>query len=225
MIRSIVDIASYVALFAALLFRPAGTLHWWRGWTLVGVLLCTRIVSTISVTRVNQAILLERSKFPIQSGQPFADKILVSLFMGTFAALVVFASFDVFHLRLFSVPNLLISSLGMVLFVMGWWIITIVLRTNPFAVTVVRYQEELHHSVVDRGLYGIVRHPMYTGLALVIVGMCLWLESYAGTLLSVVPIGILIIRIHVEENFLKRELEGYEKYTSQVRWRLVPGIW
>jgi protein-S-isoprenylcysteine O-methyltransferase Ste14 len=113
----------------------------------------------------------------------------------------------------------------LILFILGWWIITIVLRTNPFAVTVVRYQEELHHAVVDRGIYRTIRHPMYAGLALVIVGMCLWLESYAAALLAIVPIGTLMIRIHVEEKFLKRELKGYENYTKQVRYRLIPGIW
>ena len=225
MLRLFFDIAGYTVLFAILLFAPAHTLHWWRAWILIAVLVIVRIISAISVLRVNKTILGERAKIPIQSGQPFIDKILITLFMGSYAALVAFCSFDVFHSRLFAAPGLYISSLGLVLFILGWSIITIVLRTNRFALAVIRHQEESGHSVVNRGIYGIIRHPMYAGLCPLIVGMCLWLESYAGALLAMIPIGILIIRIDVEEKFLKKELKGYENYTAQVRYRLIPGIW
>ena len=79
--------------------------------------------------------------------------------------------------------------------------------------------------VIDTGLYGIVRHPMYAGGILVIIGMPLWLESYAATLLSSVPIATVLLRIVFEENFLRRELEGYDEYTAKVRYRLLPIFW
>src|SRR4030095_11648066 len=110
MFRLFIDITVYTALFAIFLFRPAHTFHWWRAWVLLAVLFTARIISSISVTRVNQKILKERAKFPIQSGQPFTDKILVTIFMGSFAALVAFASFDVFQFRIFPAPVFFISS-------------------------------------------------------------------------------------------------------------------
>ena len=99
------------------------------------------------------------------------------------------------------------------------------LATNAFAVTVVRHQEERHHTVVDSGPYGVVRHPMYLGHVGVIVGMCLWLESYAAALAASVPIGILMLRIVLEERLLRQKLEGYDDYTTRVRWRLISGLW
>jgi protein-S-isoprenylcysteine O-methyltransferase Ste14 len=66
---------------------------------------------------------------------------------------------------------------------------------------------------------------MYAGIIPVLVGMSLWLESYAGALLAAVPTAILAVRIVLEERFLRRTLEGYDAYRARVRWRLVPGLW
>ena len=225
MFRLIVDVAGYIALFAFFLFLPAGTLHWWRAWLLLVLLFIVRIVSTISIARVNRGVLIERSKLPIHSGQPLADKILLFSFMASFAGMVAFASLDVFRFHLLPAPPMIVSSTGIVLFLWGWWIITVVLRTNAFAATVVRHQKERRHTVVTTGIYSIIRHPMYAGLIPVLVGLDLWLESYAAALVAMVPIGILVVRIHLEERFLKRELEGYEAYAAKVRRRLIPGIW
>jgi protein-S-isoprenylcysteine O-methyltransferase Ste14 len=122
-------------------------------------------------------------------------------------------------------PETIVSSLGLVLFIAGWWIISLALRENAFAAPVVRLQEERHQTVVDSGLYGVLRHPMYAGGVLLMVGMPLWLESYAAALLASVPIGTLVVRILIEEQFLKRELKGYEAYTQRVRYRLIPHVW
>jgi protein-S-isoprenylcysteine O-methyltransferase Ste14 len=103
--------------------------------------------------------------------------------------------------------------------------IALVLKTNAFAATVIRHQEERQHAVVDTGVYSIVRHPMYAGLVPVMVGMCLWLESYAAAFLVSIPVGILVLRIRLEERFLRRELKGYDEYAARVRRRLIPGLW
>jgi protein-S-isoprenylcysteine O-methyltransferase Ste14 len=225
MVWVILEIVIYLALFAFFLFVPARTLLWWRAWVLLMVILFVRTISTIIIARVNPGLLLERSKLPLHTGQPPLDKLLIILFMASFAALVGFASFEVFHLRIFPHAPVVVSSAGMILFIFGWWMITLALKANAFAAVVVRLQQERDHTVVETGAYRIVRHPMYAGLMLVIIGMCLWLESYAATLLSVIPISILIIRIRLEENFLKRKLVGYDTYSSKVRWRLIPRIW
>ena len=79
--------------------------------------------------------------------------------------------------------------------------------------------------MIDSGVYGIVRHPMYAGVVLVLIGMPLWLESYAAALLASVPIGLLVLRILVEEHFLRQKLKGYHAYTQRVRYRLIPFFW
>ncbi len=79
--------------------------------------------------------------------------------------------------------------------------------------------------MVDTGPYGFVRHPMYSGGVLVMIGLPLWLESYAATLLAIVPIGLLLLRIRIEERLLRRELMGYDADTQRVRHRLIPFLW
>jgi protein-S-isoprenylcysteine O-methyltransferase Ste14 len=225
MFRAITGVFGYVALFAILLFLPAGTLNWWRAWALLGVLFVVRVISTASILRINRALLVERSKLPVQKGQPLADRVLLISFMAAFAGLVAFTSLDRFRFHLMARPPAVVAFMGLLLFVAGWWVIALVLQTNTFAATVIRHQEERQHAVVDTGVYSMVRHPMYAGLVPVMAGMCLWLESYAGAILASVPVGILVLRIFLEERFLRRELKGYDAYAARVRRRLIPGLW
>lgn len=122
-------------------------------------------------------------------------------------------------------PGTLVSSLGLLLVVAGWWIIALSFKENAFAALVVKHQEERQQTVIDTGPYGTVRHPMYAGSVLLLVGMPLWLESYAAALLASVPVGMLAVRIVVEEQFLRRELKGYDAYTERIRYRLIPFLW
>jgi protein-S-isoprenylcysteine O-methyltransferase Ste14 len=119
----------------------------------------------------------------------------------------------------------LVSVLGLGLFVAGWWIMALALRENTFAAPVVKHQEERRHGVIESGVYGVVRHPMCAGAIPLLVGMPLWLESYAAAVLASVPIGILALRIVIEERFLRRELKGYDTYTERIRYRLIPFVW
>jgi protein-S-isoprenylcysteine O-methyltransferase Ste14 len=214
-----------VAIFGVLLFVPASTLRWWRAWVFLGVVFVGAVASTVSLARVDTGLLEERFKPPVQKGQPLADKILVILLLAGFVGMIVFIPMDVFRLRLGAEPGTVVSSLGLVLFVVGWWLMTLALRENAFAAPVVRYQEERHHAVVDTGVYGVLRHPMYAGAVLLLVGMPLWLGSCAAALLTLIPIGTLGVRILVEERFLRRELPGYDDYTKRVRYRLIPLVW
>jgi protein-S-isoprenylcysteine O-methyltransferase Ste14 len=223
--RLIGGIVFNLAIFGGLLFLPAGTLDWWRAWAFLGVNLVGTVASTVSLRRVNKGLLEERFKPPIQAGQPLADKVLTVLLLTALAGMVVFIPLDVYRFHLMARPGTLVSSLGLALYVAGWGIMTLAMRENAFAAVVVRHQEERHQKVIDSGVYRIVRHPMYAGAIPWLVGMTLWLESYAAALLASVPIGLLVVRILVEEQFLKRELPGYEAYMQRVPYRLVPFVW
>jgi protein-S-isoprenylcysteine O-methyltransferase Ste14 len=74
-------------------------------------------------------------------------------------------------------------------------------------------------------VYSKLRHPMYAGAVPFIVGTCLWLGSYAATLLAIVPIAVVAVRIVIEERFLRQELDGYDSYTQRTRYRLIPFLW
>jgi protein-S-isoprenylcysteine O-methyltransferase Ste14 len=86
-------------------------------------------------------------------------------------------------------------------------------------------KHEREQRVVDTGSYGVVRHPMYTGFILYVVGSALWLESYASVLVGLLLSGGIVARIFLEESFLRRELPGYDAYMQKVRYRLIPYVW
>jgi protein-S-isoprenylcysteine O-methyltransferase Ste14 len=223
--KLIVGVIFNVAIFGVLLFLPAGTLDWWRAWVFLGLVFVGSVAGTVSLYRLNQDLLEERFKSPIQKGQPLADKIVVILLITSFAGLLVFIPLDVFRFLLMRKPGTLVSSSSLVLFVAGWWIMTLALIENAFAAPVVKHQQERGQKVIESGLYGVVRHPMYAGAVLLMVGMPLWLESYAAAILASVPIATLVLRILVEEQFLRRELAGYDAYTERVRYRMIPFLW
>ena len=133
--------------------------------------------------------------------------------------------FHVFRLRLLPRPDLVVSLLGLGLVIAGFWIVFLTLRENSFAAPVVKYQDDRQHVVVDTGVYHVVRHPMYAGVAVLSVGAALWLGSWAAAGLALVPVTSLAIRILVEERFLETELDGYTAYKSRVRFRLIPHVW
>jgi protein-S-isoprenylcysteine O-methyltransferase Ste14 len=223
--KLIAGIVFNVALYAFLLFMPAGTVHWWRAWVFLAVTLVATVAAVWSIFPDNAGLFAERSRGVIQKGQPLWDRILVILLLVSYVGQIIFIPLDVFRLHLMAKPGTLVSFLGLVLYVGGWWILTLAMKINPFAVPVVRLQEERHQRVIDTGVYGVVRHPMYAGFAPFAIGPALWLGSSAAALLALVPIGMLAVRSVFEEQFLTRELEGYEAYMEKVRYRLIPFIW
>lgn len=226
MLRVFVRLVADTGLIAALLFLSAGTLSWWRAWVLLGVLLVVRSISALAVYRVSPALLHERARLPVHRDQPPADRMLLLAVLATgFVGLPVIAGADVFHWHLLPRPAPLPAGLGLFLFVLGWGLKGLALRANAFATAVVRLQHERKHTVVDSGVYGIVRHPFYAGTPLVLVGQALWLESCTAALCALLPTALVLVRLELEERFLRRELPGYGDYAERVRYRLLPGIW
>lgn len=212
-----------VAIFGGLLFAPAGTLHWWRAWVLLGAVFLATLATIVTLYPGNEALLEERFKPPLQESQPWQDKLLVSLFLLEFFGLLVFIPLDVFRFHLLSRPGPLTSGVGLLIFLAGWTVIVLAMKANRYAAPVVKRQRE--QQVVDTGVYGLVRHPMYLGALLILAGMSLWLESWAGTVVAVLPAVTLALRAREEERFLCRELPGYDAYRRRVRYRLVPYLW
>jgi protein-S-isoprenylcysteine O-methyltransferase Ste14 len=223
--KVIAGVVFNVAFYALLLFAPAGTLHWWRAWVFLAVTVSVMALAIFNILPDNSGLFSERARGVIQKGQPLWDRVLVILLVVSYVGQIVFIPLDVFRLHLAPKPGEVVSLLGLALYVAGWWIITLAMKVNPFAVPVVRLQEERHQRVIDTGIYAVVRHPMYSGFVPMVVGPALWMESYVAALLAIVPIGVLALRSLFEERFLKRELKGYDAYTEKVRYRLIPFVW
>jgi protein-S-isoprenylcysteine O-methyltransferase Ste14 len=211
-------------LFAAVLFPPAGTWHWLRGWVLVGTVFVASVASICGLIG-QQGLLKERMKAPIQQGQPLADKIVTPLFVASFYGLIAFASADAGRWHWLPRPGTAVSIFGLALFVAAWVLVYLALKENAFAAPVVRHQEERGQTLVDTGVYGVVRHPMYAGALPLLFGLPLWLGSYSGVLAGLVPAGLLVGRLSIEEGMLRREIHGYEDYIQRVRYRLIPYVW
>jgi protein-S-isoprenylcysteine O-methyltransferase Ste14 len=223
--KVIAGVVFNVAFYALLLFAPAGTLHWWRAWVFLAVTVAVIALAIFSILPDNSGLFSERARGVIQKGQPVWDKVLVILLVVSYVGQIVFIPLDVFRFHLAPKPGEVVSLLGLALYVAGWWIMTLAMKVNPFAVPVVRLQEERHQRVIDTGIYAVVRHPMYSGFVPMAIGPALWMGSYVAALLAIVPIGILAVRSLFEERFLKRELKGYDAYTEKVRYRLIPFVW
>ena len=225
MLKPLVSLVAYVALVAAFLFVPARTLHWRAAWILLAVLFIVRLVSTVRLWRVRRELLVERTKPMIQPGQLAADRVLLIAFMAAYALLIAFASIDRWRLHLLPPLPAWLRVAGLAIFAAGWIVIHFALEANAFAVRVVRYQPDRGHTVADGGLYRTIRHPMYAGVILVMIGFTLWLGSAAALIGVAVPTVIAAIRIIHEERMLRTTLDGYVAYTARVGWRLLPGVW
>ncbi|MBO0695043.1 MAG: hypothetical protein J2P56_02975, partial [Verrucomicrobia bacterium] len=145
-----------VVFYGLLLFVPAGTLHWWRAWLFLAVTVAVMATAIFSMFPDNAGLFSERARGVIQKGQPLWDRVLVILLVVSFVGQIIFIPLDAFRFHLLPKPGVLVSVFGLILYIVGWWIMTLALKTNPFAVTVVRLQQERHQRVIDTGIYAVV---------------------------------------------------------------------
>jgi protein-S-isoprenylcysteine O-methyltransferase Ste14 len=222
-IKVLASTIGYVALFGAFLLIPAPAPISWRAWLLLFVLFVVRLAANAAIYKVAPQILAARARPPIQAGQPMLDRVLLISFMATFALLVSVASVDGVRLRLLGSVPMSVSVAGLGLFVAGWVVAASAVLVNAFALTVIKAQEG--QVAVTNGPYRFVRHPIYFGGVLVMVGESLWLGSNLALVAMFVPIAILVVRILFEEKFLIANVQGYGEYIAHVRYRLIPGLW
>ena len=223
MARVLAGILGYTALFGLFLLAPAPRPIPWRAWVLLGTLFVVRFAIDLTVHHRAPGILRARAGSPIQPGQPLVDRVLLLTFMATFALLVSVASIDGFRLHVLgSIPDF-IAPLGLLLFVIGWCVSGFALLSNAFALTAVTPQPG--QVIATTGPYAHVRHPIYLGGLLVMLGESVWLTSWLALLAAAIPLGILLVRIRLEERFLSENVAGYSDYASRVPYRLIPRVW
>ncbi len=204
-----------------ILLLPAGTLHYWQAWVFIAVFTVATIVPTVYLARANPAALQRRMRAGPRAEPRTAQKFIITgSFVGLFATMV-FSAFD-HRFGWSSVPAWL-SLLGDALVATGLGIAMLVIVENSYAGATVTV--EAGQSVVSGGLYKFVRHPMYVGNVIMMIGIPLALGSYWGLLFVVPGALVLALRIFDEEKLLIHELSGYREYTERVRYRLVPYIW
>ncbi|OBF77201.1 hypothetical protein A5750_06600 [Mycobacterium sp. 852002-51613_SCH5001154] len=207
--------------FGLILFLPAGTLRYWQAWVFIAVFMAATIVPVVYLARNNPAALQRRMKAGPRAEPRAAQKFIITgSFLVLFAAMVLSALDHRFGWS--SVPAWL-SVLGDVLVAAGLGIAMLVIVQNGYAAATITV--ESGQTLVSDGFYRFVRHPMYVGNVVMMIGMPLGLGSYWALLLVIPGCILLALRILDEETLLTQELTGYREYRQRVRYRLVPYIW
>ena len=209
---------------ATLMLWLSGDWRWVEGW-IFGAWWVSFAAALLWWLRFKDpALLAERMRMPGSGGESRSDVAILIGIKVCFLALVVLPALD---MRFGWTPRLPLWSeiCGGVLLLGGSVPFFRAFTDNTYASQLVRIQSERGQHVIDTGVYGFVRHPMYLGASLVFVGAALLLSSVYGLLAGLAMVGLLILRIFGEEKLLARDLEGYKEYLQKVRYRLVPHVW
>lgn len=210
-----------VLFFGVLLFWPAGTLDYWQAWVFIAVFAATSFGPSVYWALRRPEVLRRRMHSgPIAETRIVQKIATVGVTAMVFAMLVLSALDHRFGWS--HVPTPVVIA-GDVLVAVGLGMAMLVVSQNNYAAATITV--EAGQPVVDTGLYGIVRHPMYAGALIMMIGMPLALDSYWGLVAFVPGVAVLVLRIDDEEKMLRQELAGYRDYTRKVRYRLLPGVW
>jgi protein-S-isoprenylcysteine O-methyltransferase Ste14 len=220
-LKAVAGLAALAVLMWAALFVPAWTLNYWQAW-----IYWTTFVASISIIstyffKKDLALIANRLKAgPISEKEKSQQitQVFVSIF---FILLLLIPPLD-HHFHWSTVPAYLVISAD-VFVVLGLGIVFLVFRENSFTSVVIEINQG--QKVISTGPYGVVRHPMYSGALLMLFFTPLALGSFWGLLAFLPMLVVISFRLVKEEQFLERNLMGYEEYCHKTRYRLVPFIW
>lgn len=205
-----------------LFFYCAGTTDLPQAWLYFGLYLVSLIANMIIFMKYNPNVVQARGEL-LKGKMQWWDKVYALLSIIFMFAIPIISGLDV---KSRAAPlGIEYYIIGVIMFIVGWTFTSWALVVNKFFEGSVRIQKERGHKVVTTGPYTIVRHPGYAGMILFYLSMPLGLGSLYGLIPAFLLAGDFVFRTHFEDEFLRKELKGYKKYTKRVRYRLVPGIW
>ncbi len=210
-----------LAVTAAMLFVSAWTLDYWQAWVFLAAFFGPAFAITLHLMKSDPKLLERRiSAGPLHEKET-SQKIIQSLAQASFLLVIIFPALD--HRFGWSTVPPYGNIAGDILIVIGFYIVFLVFKENTHASALV--EVEADQKVISTGPYAWVRHPMYIGALILLLGTPLALDSLWGVL-TVIPITAVIIwRLLDEERFLTKSLLGYMEYKGKVRYRLVPFVW
>lgn len=207
-----------VILTGALVFLPAGSLGFWQGWVFMGTLFIPIFIAGTVMLSKSPDLLRKRlnakEKQKEQKGVVAASGIL---FIASFAVAGLNWRYQ------WSILPQWVTWSATGVFLFSYLIYAEVMRENEFLSRTIEVQEG--QRVIDTGLYGIVRHPMYTATTLLFLSMPLILGSLYSLFIMLLYVPLIIIRIHHEEKILEANLPGYIEYQKRTKYRLIPLVW
>ena len=201
-----------------LLFLPAGTFSYWQGWLLMGILFIPMFIAGLIMMKKSPDLLRKRLDVKEQQAE---QKTVIALSGVTFLAAFVVAGLN-FRFQWIVLPAW-VSWAAAVVFLLAYALYAEVLRENVWLSRTIEVQE--NQKVIDTGLYGIVRHPMYMSTLLLFLSMPLVLGSVLSFIIMLAYIPIIAKRIRNEEKVLEDGLAGYAEYMKRVRYKVIPFVW
>jgi len=206
---------------AALLFLPVWTLRYWQAWVFLCAFFAPILGITLYLIERDPELLERRVDAGPGAEKERTQKIIQALAAIAFIAVILLPAFD--HRFGWSRAPAYVCAAGDLLVLLGLLVIFFVFKENTYASGAI--EVDPGQKVISTGPYGRVRHPMYAGALVMLLGVPLALGSWWG-LLAVVPIALVIVwRLLDEERFLARNLPGYSEYRNKVKYRLVPLVW
>ncbi len=217
-LQAILKFVFGVLLVGLLVFLPAGTLRFFNGWLFMGILFIPMFVAGLVMMAKNPKLLESR----LNAKEKQMDQSLVVKLSGLmFLVGFIVAGLD-FRFGWFLLPKG-VSIGATVVFLVAYVIYAEVLRENTYLSRTIEVQE--NQKVIDTGLYGVVRHPMYFATVLLFLAMPLVLGSFISFIIFLAYPFLIAKRIKGEEQFLEQELAGYREYKEKVKYRLIPFVW
>ena len=217
-VSAILKFSLGVVLVGALIFLPAGTLAYFNGWLFMGILFIPMFLAGLVMMAKNPKLLESRlNAKEKQKEQDLVVKLSGLMFLAGFIVAGLGVRFGWYML-----PKPVVIAFAVV-FLIAYILYAEVLRENTYLSRTIEVQEG--QTVVDTGLYGIVRHPMYSVTLLLFLSMPLVLGSVYSFVIFLAYPFIIAKRIKHEEEFLEKELKGYKEYKQKVKYRLIPFIW
>ena len=216
--QALMKFLSGVVILGLLIFLPAGSFHYWQGWLMMGVLFVPMFVAGLILMVKNPELLRKRLNAREDERE---QKAVVALSAVVFVVAFVVAGLN-WRFQWLVLPDWAVW-LAAALFLFGYIMYAEVLRENTYLSRTVEVQE--HQKVIDTGLYGVVRHPMYMSTNILFLMMPLVLASPISFLVMLLYIPLIAKRIRNEEAVLEQGLKGYREYKQRVKNKVIPYIW
>ena len=217
-LRAILKYTLGVILVGALLFVPAGTFNYWNAWLFMGLLFIPMFIAGIILLIKNPTLLKNRLDVKEQE-QEQKEVILYSGLMFLIGFIIAGLNY---RFSWITIPNIIVI-ISSILFIISYILYAEVLRENTYLSRTIGVQK--NQKIVDTGLYGIVRHPMYSVTLILFLTMPLILSSIISFIIFLIYPFIISKRIKNEEEVLEKDLKGYKEYKKKVKYKLIPFIW
>jgi protein-S-isoprenylcysteine O-methyltransferase Ste14 len=220
-VQAFLGLAQLVLILAVLLFLPAWSFHYWQAWVFLGVFTISVFLITFYFLRKDPNLIQSRLQVGPVAEQQKSQKVIQAFASLFFILPFITAALD-HRFGWSKIPKGIVLP-GDVFVALGLYIVFLVFRENTFTSATIEVKEE--QKVISTGPYKVIRHPMYAGAFIMLLGIPLALGSWSAFLFVFLLFTAIVWRLLEEEKFLARDLPGYTEYRQRVRYRLIPYIW